>query len=204
MLPFTRLPCWGNVDPRFIHPCFLFCWRLWFKWGMFRFWRGTPPIWQWVKIQIVPPVNLPIPTKTGPNMGGEFTNPNQNGINHNGFDHHSHILNKESTNFRVSALPRPEPLDRRSSLPRLRQADAHPPSARELHHRPPSHRPVPGSQGPGVPGFGPTHVEPLGDRNWTNHVFLFLSLMDGIKSNLNQWNPFISEQTNLRTAVASA
>ena len=27
----------------------------------------------------LPPVNIPIPTKTGSKMGGEFTNPNQNG-----------------------------------------------------------------------------------------------------------------------------
>ena len=30
-------------------------------------------MWPWVKIQIVPPVNLQIPTKTGSKMGGEFT-----------------------------------------------------------------------------------------------------------------------------------
>ena len=30
-------------------------------------------IWLWVKIQIVPPVNIPIPTKIGSKMGGEFT-----------------------------------------------------------------------------------------------------------------------------------
>ena len=34
----------------------------------------------------VPPVNIPIPTKIGSTMGGEFTYP-QNGINHNGFDY---------------------------------------------------------------------------------------------------------------------
>ena len=32
--------------------------------------------WLMVKIQIVPPVNIPIPTKIGPKMGGEFTYPN--------------------------------------------------------------------------------------------------------------------------------
>ena len=36
-------------------------------------------MWPWVKIQIVPPVNLPIPTKKGSKMGGEFTYP-KNGI----------------------------------------------------------------------------------------------------------------------------
>ena len=30
-------------------------------------------IWQWVKPPIVPPANIPIPTKIGSNMGGEFT-----------------------------------------------------------------------------------------------------------------------------------
>ena len=29
--------------------------------------------WLWVEIQIVPPVNMPIPTKIGSKMGGEFT-----------------------------------------------------------------------------------------------------------------------------------
>ena len=31
--------------------------------------------WPWVKTQIVPPVNIPIPTKVGSRMGGEFTYP---------------------------------------------------------------------------------------------------------------------------------
>ena len=31
--------------------------------------------WPWVKTQIVPPVNIPIPTKLGSKMGGEFTYP---------------------------------------------------------------------------------------------------------------------------------
>ena len=30
-------------------------------------------IWPWAKIQIVPPVNIPIPTKIGSKLGGEFT-----------------------------------------------------------------------------------------------------------------------------------
>ena len=30
-------------------------------------------MWPWVKIQIVPPVNIPIPTKIGSKMGGEVT-----------------------------------------------------------------------------------------------------------------------------------
>ena len=30
-------------------------------------------IWPWAKIQIVPPVQIPIPTKIGSKMGGEFT-----------------------------------------------------------------------------------------------------------------------------------
>ena len=33
--------------------------------------------WPWVKIQIVPPVNIPIPTKIGSRMGGEFTYQNR-------------------------------------------------------------------------------------------------------------------------------
>ena len=41
--------------------------------------------WPWVKIQIAPPVNIPF-SKTGVNSPT-----NQNGINHNGFDHHSQI-----------------------------------------------------------------------------------------------------------------
>ena len=43
--------------------------------------------WQWVKIQIVPPVNIPIPTVTriGSNMAGAPTKMES----HNGFDHHS-------------------------------------------------------------------------------------------------------------------
>ena len=39
----------------------------------------------------VPPVNIPIPTRIPTKMGGEFTNPNQNGIPLNGFDHHSQM-----------------------------------------------------------------------------------------------------------------
>ena len=39
--------------------------------------------WPWVKSQIVPPVNIPIPT-----MGGEFTYPQMG--SQNGFGHHSH------------------------------------------------------------------------------------------------------------------
>ena len=43
--------------------------------------EGKPkPIWG-----SVPPVNIPIPTKIGSKMGGEFTHTNQNGIQ-NGFD----------------------------------------------------------------------------------------------------------------------
>ena len=34
-------------------------------------------------------INIPIPTKIGSKMGGEFTNPTQNGINQNGFDNRS-------------------------------------------------------------------------------------------------------------------
>ena len=30
-------------------------------------------MWPWVKIQIVPPVNIPIPTKIGSKMGGAAT-----------------------------------------------------------------------------------------------------------------------------------
>ena len=34
--------------------------------------KGTgPKLWPWVKIQIVPPVNIPIPTKIG-KMGGDL------------------------------------------------------------------------------------------------------------------------------------
>ena len=33
----------------------------------------APATWPWVKIQIVPPVNTPIPTKIGSKMGSEFT-----------------------------------------------------------------------------------------------------------------------------------
>ena len=36
-----------------------------------------------------PPVNIPIPTKTGSKMGGEFTYPKVG--SQNGFDNHSHI-----------------------------------------------------------------------------------------------------------------
>ena len=39
---------------------------------------NSQTLWPWVKIQIVPPVNIPIPTKIKPNMGGAL-NP-QNGI----------------------------------------------------------------------------------------------------------------------------
>ena len=36
--------------------------------------RDSPVVtWPWVKIQIAPPVNIPIPTKTGSKMGGEFS-----------------------------------------------------------------------------------------------------------------------------------
>ena len=43
----------------------------------------------------VPPSEHPIhpTTKIGSTMG-EFTNPNQHGINHNGFDNYSHIRSK--------------------------------------------------------------------------------------------------------------
>ena len=41
-----------------------------------------------VKIQIVPPVNIPTPTKIGSKMGGEFTQSSQNGTS---FDNHSQI-----------------------------------------------------------------------------------------------------------------
>ena len=34
--------------------------------------RAYSSIWPWVKIQIVPPVNIPIATKIGFKMGGEF------------------------------------------------------------------------------------------------------------------------------------
>ena len=40
--------------------------------------------WPWVKSQIVPPVNIPIPTKIGSKMGGEFTYPKVG--SQNGFD----------------------------------------------------------------------------------------------------------------------
>ena len=64
-----------------------------------RMWRGDgscppfhfAPISMTCKIQIVPPANIPIPTKMGSKMGGGFTNPNQNGIPFNGFDHHCHL-----------------------------------------------------------------------------------------------------------------
>ena len=39
---------------------------------------------RWVKSQIVPPVNIPIPTKIGSKMGGEFTYPKMG--SQNGFD----------------------------------------------------------------------------------------------------------------------
>ena len=46
-------------------------------------------VWPWVKIQIVPPVNIPLPTKIGSKMGGEFTyQPECDSI---GFDNHSRI-----------------------------------------------------------------------------------------------------------------
>ena len=52
--------------------------------------RGTQnrnhhiPIWAWVKIPIVFPVNISIPTKIGSKMGGEFTYPKMG--SQNGFD----------------------------------------------------------------------------------------------------------------------
>ena len=42
----------------------------------FRLWcegHTSGDTWPWVKIQIEPPVNIPIPTKAGSKMGGEFT-----------------------------------------------------------------------------------------------------------------------------------
>ena len=38
--------------------------------------------WLWVKIQIEPLVNIPIPAKLGSKMGGEFTYPNMAVLNH--------------------------------------------------------------------------------------------------------------------------
>ena len=46
--------------------------------------------WPWVKGQIVPPVNMPIPTKTGSKLGGEFTESPKMG-SQNGFDNHSQM-----------------------------------------------------------------------------------------------------------------
>ena len=58
-----------------------------FRMGSFGATNG--PTWPWVKIQIVPPVNIPLPTKIGSKMGGEFTNqPKWDPI---GFDNHSQI-----------------------------------------------------------------------------------------------------------------
>ena len=50
---------------------------------------GSLFTWPWVKIQIAPPVNIPIPTKIDSKMGGEFTCPKMG--SQNGFDNHSHI-----------------------------------------------------------------------------------------------------------------
>ena len=50
-------------------------------------------MWPWIKIQIVPPVNIPIPTKLGSKMGGEFTYPKMGA--QDGFDNHCHVSRKE-------------------------------------------------------------------------------------------------------------
>ena len=42
--------------------------------------EGNTPLVITMGQNSVPPVNIPIPTKIGSKMGGEFTNPNQNGI----------------------------------------------------------------------------------------------------------------------------
>ena len=47
------------------------------------------PTWPWVKIQIVPQVNIPIPTKIGSEMGGEFTYQPKWDRSQNAFDNHS-------------------------------------------------------------------------------------------------------------------
>ena len=54
-------------------------------------------MWPWVKIQIVPPVSIPIqPLKQVLKWVGEFTQSNQNGTpkmgSQNGFAHHSHVF----------------------------------------------------------------------------------------------------------------
>ena len=51
--------------------------------------EGMRHIWPWLKIQIVPPVNIPIPAKTGSKMGGEFIYPKNGPV---GFNNHSHLM----------------------------------------------------------------------------------------------------------------
>ena len=53
-------------------------------------------IWPWVKIQIVPPVHIPIPTKIGSKMGAFPKMGSQNG-----FDHHSHLSRSSPSALRL-------------------------------------------------------------------------------------------------------
>ena len=54
---------------------------------------GGPSMWPWVKTQIVPPVNLPIPATIGSKMGGACTyQPKWDPM---GFDHHRHFSLRE-------------------------------------------------------------------------------------------------------------
>ena len=62
-------------------------------------------------------------------MVGEFTNPNQNGINHNGFDSHSHmrkqqrgLLEPRTTSAAAPSAPRWQLAARRRRMPRARVA----------------------------------------------------------------------------------
>ena len=65
--------------------------------------RMRKNIWPWVKIQIVPPVNIPIPTDIGSKMGGK-NSPTPNGNVQNGFDHHSHFSVRASPNPKTNLL----------------------------------------------------------------------------------------------------
>ena len=67
----------GGVPKRKTHPH-----QLWALLAEHTKAKGTMLNWRWlwVKIQIVPPVNIPIHTKIGSKMGGEFTKKTQHGI----------------------------------------------------------------------------------------------------------------------------
>ena len=65
--------------------------------------------------QPAPPVNIRF-TKTGSEMGGEFTYHFQNGIHHNGFDHHSHAPPFAiSGNFTCGECPNPPAILKRGT-----------------------------------------------------------------------------------------